>query len=616
MLETAREEASAAREEEASAARAETRLPTKAMLASVRADARAAREEVHVAREEVRVAREEARVSSKAEAVATGSVMELRTLTAELQCKLEAATEAQLNWENHKLQERGAELLAPSNSQAEELKAMLATASKARVSIEAELAATGSQVEELKAMLATAREEAHVSRRQMALASAEAGELEKMLATAREVARTSAEAEVAVTGSKVGELKALLATSREEAREARQVAHRAASEGACTSAEAEVALTELRALASEMECKLEAAYEVEHRRTATEAHLCRENQQLHARVATLLTELEAKPEVAKPEVAPAVDLVLDELNQKPKTMQPNVGHPPSEPASPARTKPAASTSPTLPAHLRPVNLNILEQQARLMTQSSDNQESAKVNERLELARLHNRHVAKMGPAATKLAWLARGHLTRARLQREREAARVAEHQRETEIAWAKTLSRPAPNGRRGKLTRRQHVLEREAVAAYFNLQGLPPPNSEVARHARELAEAVKAHRAVIDARNEGILQGRVLVVDPRVVREERLREEKLCKLRRAGFYSVDTQAHAPASRVEGSVEELAEGGRNEEADEEEEEEEEEDGWERVLDQTTGREYFWHNVTDEVRWTEPPEMAAVSLAAAQ
>ena len=48
----------------------------------------------------------------------------------------------------------------------------------------------------------------------------------------------------------------------------------------------------------------------------------------------------------------------------------------------------------------------------------------------------------------------------------------------------------------------------------------------------------------------------------------------------------------------------------------EEEEEEEDGWERVLDQTTGREYFWHNVTDEVRWTEPPEMAAVGLAAAQ
>ena len=529
MLETARKEATAARQEEARAARAEACLPAKALLASVRADARAAREEV-------RVAREEARVSAEA-------VMELRTLTVELQCKLEAATEAQLNWENHKLQERGAELLAASGSQAEQQKTMLATTSEARVPAKAELqVATGSQVEELKAMLATARE---------------------------------------------------------EAREARQVAHHAASEGACKSAEAEVALTELRALASEMERKLEAAREVEHRRTATEAQLCWENQQLHARVAALLAELEAKPEVAPP-----VNLV--ELNSKPKTTQPNFGHLPSEPASPAR--------PMLPAHLRPVNLNILEQQARLMTQSADNQESAKVNGRLELARLHNRHVAKMGPAATKMAWLVRGHLTRARLRREREAARMAEHQRETEIAWAKTLSRPAPKGRRGKLTRRQHVLEREAVVAYFNLRGLPPPNSEVARHARELAEAVKAHRAIFDARNEGILQGRVLVVDPRVAREERLRQEKLCKLRQAGFSSVDAQGDAPAPQVEGSVEDLVERGRDEEADESEEEEEE--GWERVLDQTTGREYFWHNVTDEVRWTEPPEMAAMGLAAAQ
>ena len=74
------------------------------------------------------------------------------------------------------------------------------------------------------------------------------------------------------------------------------------------------------------------------------------------------------------------------------------------------------------------------------------------------------------------------------------------------------------------------MLEREAVAAYFNLRCLPPPNSEVARHAHELAQAVKAHRAIFDARNEGILQGRVLVVDPRVAREERLREEKLRKL--------------------------------------------------------------------------------------
>ena len=50
MLETARKEATAARQEEARAARAEACLPAKAVLASVRVDARAAREEVRVAR--------------------------------------------------------------------------------------------------------------------------------------------------------------------------------------------------------------------------------------------------------------------------------------------------------------------------------------------------------------------------------------------------------------------------------------------------------------------------------------------------------------------------------------------------------------------------------------
>lgn len=535
MLEAARKEGAAARQEEASAARAEASVSVKAMLASVTSA------DVRAAREEARVAREEARVSAEAEAVARGSVMELRALTAELRCKLEAATEAQLNWENHKLQERGAELLAASASQAEEHKAMLATALQARASAEAELAATASQAAELKAMLARARE---------------------------------------------------------EARDSRQVAYHAANEGACISAETEVALTELRSLASELEGKLEAAREVEHRRKATEAQLCRENQQLQARVAELLAEREAKLEVA-----PASDLVLDELEPKLKT---DFGHSSLEPVSRAR--------PMLPAHLRQVNLRILEQQARLMRQSADEQESTRVNERLELARLHNRHVAKMAPAATKMAWLVRGHLTRARLRREREAARMAELQRETERAWAKTLSRPAPSGRRGKRTRRQHVLEREAAVAYFNLRGLPPPDSEVARHARELAEAVKAHRARIDARNEGILQGRVLVVDPREVREEQLREEKLSKLRRAGFlFSDDTNTHAPAPQADAGVEGLVGEGSNEEAYdveegewEGEEEREGEDGWERVLDPTSGREYFWHNVTDEVRWTEPPE----------
>ena len=268
MLQAARKEGAAARQEEASAARAEASVSATAMLASMTADVRAAREEA-------RVAREEARVSAEAEAVARGSAMELRALTAELRCKLEAATEAQLNWENHKLQERGAELLAASASQAEEHKAVLATALQARASAEAELAATASQAAELKAMLARARE---------------------------------------------------------EARDARQVAYHAANEGACISAASEVALTELRSLASELEGKLEAAREVEHRRKATEAQLSRENQQLQARVAELLAEREARLGVA-----PASDLVLDE---------PDLGYSSAEPVSRAR--------PTLPAHLRPV----------------------------------------------------------------------------------------------------------------------------------------------------------------------------------------------------------------------------------------------------------------------
>ena len=110
------------------------------------------------------------------------------------------------------------------------------------------------------------------------------------------------------------------------------------------------------------------------------------------------------------------------------------------------------------------------------------------------------------------------------------------------------------------------------------------------------------------------------MVDPREVREEQLREEKLSKLRRAGFlFSDDTHdaapTHAPAPQADAGVEGLVAEGSNEEADdveegewEGEEEGDGEDGWERVLDPTTGREYFWHNVTDEVRWTEPPELA--------
>ena len=104
---------------------------------------------------------------------------------------------------------------------------------------------------------------------------------------------------------------------------------------------------------------------------------------------------------------------------------------------------------------------------------------------------------------------------------------MAELQRETERAWAKTLSRPAPNGRRGKLTRRQHVLEREAANAYFNLGGLPPRDSEVAKHARLLASAITQRRVHIEERIEGIRLGTVVVVDPRVTREERLRERRM-----------------------------------------------------------------------------------------
>lgn len=104
---------------------------------------------------------------------------------------------------------------------------------------------------------------------------------------------------------------------------------------------------------------------------------------------------------------------------------------------------------------------------------------------------------------------------------------MAEMQRETERAWAKTVSRPSPSGRRGKLTRRQHVLAREAANAYFDLGRLPPRDSEVAKHARDLASAITQRRADIEKRIEGIRQGTVVVVDPRVAREKQLREKKM-----------------------------------------------------------------------------------------
>ena len=186
--------------------------------------------------------------------------------------------------------------------------------------------------------------------------------------------------------------------------------------------------------------------------------------------------------------------------------------------------------------VRPINLKILERQASFLEsakaserleESANIEASARVNERLERARKHNKQVARLAAASTTVGRRVRGHLTRLRLRREREAARMAEMQRETERAWAKTVSRPSPSGRRGKLTRRQHVLAREAANAYFNLGRLPPRDSEVAKHARDLASAITQRRADIEERIEGIQQGTVVVVDPRVAREKQLCEERM-----------------------------------------------------------------------------------------
>ena len=175
--------------------------------------------------------------------------------------------------------------------------------------------------------------------------------------------------------------------------------------------------------------------------------------------------------------------------------------------------------------LRPVNLNILERQVLLLAQSANHEEAARAEERLGQARQHNRRVARVAAASIKVEAHARGRLTRARLRREREVAQMAELQRETEAAWAKTLSRPAPKGRRGTRTRRQHALETAAAAAYFGERGLPPPDSQLAAHARALASAINQRRVCVEERMEGIRRGTVVVVDPRAVREEQLREE-------------------------------------------------------------------------------------------
>ena len=48
--------------------------------------------------------------------------------------------------------------------------------------------------------------------------------------------------------------------------------------------------------------------------------------------------------------------------------------------------------------------------------------AARVNERLERARKHNKQVARQAAASTTVGRRVRGHLTRLRLRRERQAA--------------------------------------------------------------------------------------------------------------------------------------------------------------------------------------------------
>jgi len=326
--------------------------------------------------------------------------------------------------------------------------------------------------------------------------------------------------------------------------------------------------------------------------------------------------------------------------------------------------------------LRPVNLNILERQVLLLAQSANHEEAARAEERLGQARQHNRRVARVAAASIKVEAHARGRLTRARLRREREVAQMAELQRETEAAWAKTLSRPAPKGRRGTRTRRQHALETAAAAAYFGERGLPPPDSQLAAHARALASAINQRRVCVEERMEGIRRGTVVVVDPRAVREEQLREEgrevklrppsemfaaiqarreqadeRMTAIAEGKLEAIDPRAlreaksrasrgkrlaalnaarqnsrnkhHTVAETREPRVSAggLPEGGTaggcaSNEAVLEEEEESDEEEWQRVLDHTYNKEYFWNNVTDEVRWTEPPELVARRATASQ
>ena len=145
-------------------------------------------------------------------------------------------------------------------------------------------------------------------------------------------------------------------------------------------------------------------------------------------------------------------------------------YPPTPPTLPS----SMSISPSRPVHRQSadehsVHLTILERQASFLEsakanerleESAINEAAARVNERLERARKHNKQVARQAAASTTVGRRVRGHLTRLRLRREREAARMAEMQRETERVWAETRSLTrgsvirdgarAPSGRRAE----------------------------------------------------------------------------------------------------------------------------------------------------------------------
>ena len=60
-----------------------------------------------------------------------------------------------------------------------------------------------------------------------------------------------------------------------------------------------------------------------------------------------------------------------------------------------------------------------------------------------------------------------GHALRLRQRRGREADALARLQSETRQAWAAMLSRPSPPGKRGKVSRRRLALDRALTTAYY-----------------------------------------------------------------------------------------------------------------------------------------------------